>query len=181
MASANLAEQRDQAAFLKGSLKRYGLNTDFSKAIEALAVMIKDHEHFGYLVMQAEPEFRQEFYDAVRPHLRFRAKPFDSYVASAKQRAEREQLPTIDEAGNLKAFSPAQDASTLRGAEESIAASLAKRTLTLKCAKCTRQSSFSAIGDETPGAVINKARRIGWVYDYKSETPREICPECNAA
>lgn len=170
----------DQEAFLRGSLKRHGLPVDFGKAIEALAGTIKDHEQFGYLVMQAEPEFRQDFYDAVRPHLSFRAKPLDSYIASAKQRAEREQLPTIDEAGNLKPFSAAQDASTLRQAEEAISASLAKRTLTLKCSKCTRQSSFSAVGNETPGAVINKARRIGWVYDYKSETPREICPECNA-
>jgi hypothetical protein len=180
MASIDLGAQRDQAAFLTGSLKRHGLPLGFGKAIEALAKMIKDHEHFGYLVMQAEPDFRQNFYDAVRPHLRFKAKPIDSYVIAAKDKAEREQLPTIGPDGNLRAFRSAQDASTIRGAEDALSASLAKRTLTLKCSRCTRQQSYSALEHETPTAVVRRARLQGWAYDYKSETPKEICPECNA-
>lgn len=172
----NLAREAD---FLKRTLRRFGLATDFGKAIAMMGGMVRDHRHFETLLTEAGPEIRQELYDSLRPSLKFTAKPLDVYVSDAKQRAEKEQLPVLGPEGQLLPFKPARDASSaFKDAENAIAASLAKRTLTLTCSKCTRQESFYAVGEETPVAVIMKARQAGWIYDYMAETPVEICPDC---
>ena len=175
---AMVSTELDEAVFLRAMLRRAGFPASL-ECIPPFARTVRNHEHFSELIIKAEPELRHQFYDAMRPHLRFQAKPLDGYVTIAQTRAESEQLPTIID-GKIEEFTPARDASTIQKAEESLSASLAKRTLTLNCSRCTRQQSFSAIGDESPNAVILRARRIGWVYDFKSEIPQEICPECDA-
>ena len=50
---------------------------------DLLASTIRDHAHFQRLITESDPSMRQEFYDSVRPHLKFRAKPLDVYVNDA--------------------------------------------------------------------------------------------------
>lgn len=182
MAVVDLGGIRDEADFLKASLKRMGLEPDIAKAIAQMGRLVRDHKHFERLLTEVDGEIRQELYESLRPHLKFEAKPLDWYVSQAGQRAEREQWPTLGENGHLQAFKPAADvSSTIKDAENAIARSLAERTLTLVCGKCTRTGIFYAVGEETNVDVILKARRDGWIYDFKHEPPREICPECPTA
>jgi len=101
-----------QSSFVKGILRRAGLPSDIGEAIAALAKTIRDHKHFETQLTSTDAESRQMLYDALRPHLRFEAKPLDVYVASAGQMAEREQLPVLGEGGKLLPFRPAQDVMT---------------------------------------------------------------------
>lgn len=179
MAVIDLANTAKEAGFVAKVLKEFGLPSDIGAAIGALASTIRDHKHFETLLTSCEPEERQMLYDSCLPHLKFKAWSLDRYVASAGRMAERLQLPVLGPNGELLEFRPAQDVkSAEKRIEQAIAAELAKKTLTLTCAKCTRQESFSAVGDETPVDVILKARREGWVYDHIAQPPREICPEC---
>ena len=166
---------QDRAAFLKGMLRRNGLPTDFSVCVAQLARRVRDHAHFEQLLTAAEPDFRPDFYEAVRPHLPFRAWPLDAYLASAARRAEREKLPTVDENGKLQHFHKTE---LILDAERAIANALSERALTVTCRKCGVSETFPAVGEETPAAVIIKARRAGWIYDYLAAEPCEICPKC---
>lgn len=179
MAVVDFGATQNEADFLKKTLKHYGLDTDFGKAIGALGKLVRDHRHFERLITECEPEMRQELYDSLRPHLKFSAKPLDVYIADAQQRAEREQLPVLMENGHLRAFTPARDvSSSVKDAENAIAKALAARTLTLVCSKCTQEAKYYAVGEETNLDVILKARRDGWIYDYRARPPVEICPQC---
>jgi len=161
------------SAFLKKIMAKLGIPLSINEAIAALSATIRDHAHFQRLITETDPSFRQSFYDSVRPHLTFRAKPLDVYIADAQQQAEREKLPTLMPDGTLQEFKPAQDVLT---AQKAMAQAIAKRTLTLTCSKCTKEESFPTIGEETPVAVIMKARRAGWVYNPVTMT--EHCPAC---
>lgn len=166
-------------AGIQSLLRRYGLPTDFGDAIAQLAHTIRDHKHFETVLTGSGPKERQELYDAVVPHLRFTPKALDQYVADAGQMAERQQLPVQDEKGNLHPFKAATDASSARKyAEDVLLAAMAKRTLTLTCSKCLREEQFYQIGAETEVDTILKARRAGWIYDYKADPAVEICPVC---
>lgn len=137
------------------------------KTLMRLAPSIRDHKDLETKLTSAPPHLREIIYEAVRPFLKFKARPLDRYVISAKQMAERERLPTIDEKGDLHEF---------RAIEVGLAAAVATQTLTLTCHKCTRQDKFFAHGNETNVDVVMKARRDGWVYDPLSE--HETCPTC---
>lgn len=175
MAFIDLQKTQSEANYVGRLLKKFGLPSDLGAAIAALAHTLRDHKHLEQLLTSIDPAERQEVYDSIAPHLRFKAKPLDVYVANAGQRAEREQWPVLDEHGNLQAFRPAADVSSI---EKAVAADLASRALTLECAKCTRMETFPAVGMETPADVILKARKAGWIYDYLATPPREICPHC---
>jgi len=180
MAVANLSHLHTDAKALTKLLGRRGLPTDFNEAIAQLARTIRDHEHFERILSGIDPAERHDFYEAVAPHLRFKAKPLDVYVSDAGQRAERDQLPTMGPDGAVREFRPGCDVATLnRAAEDAIAKALAERTLTLTCKRCPRQESFPAIGRETKVDAILKARKAGWVYHFKAKVPYETCPDCS--
>lgn len=136
-----------------------------------LAPSIRDHKDLETKLTSAPPHLRTIIYEAVRPFLKFQARPLDKYIVSAKQMAERERLPTLDVSGNLHEF---------RAVEVGLAAAVATKTLTLVCGKCTREDKFYAIGQETNVDVIMKARMEGWIHDLTVFPPREICPGCPA-
>lgn len=169
----DFAKLEGEKAFIKKALAKFGIDLDIGQAIAQLASTIRDHAHMQRLVTETSPEMRQSFYDSVRPNLKFRAKPLDVYIADAQQMAEREKLPTLQPDGTLKEFRPASDVISV---EKAMAAAIAARNLTLTCAKCTKEETFYCVGNETPVAVIMKARRIGWVYNPIMKTER--CPEC---
>lgn len=175
----DLQKSASEASFVAKALRKFGLPSDIGAAIAALASGIRDHRHLETLLTSCDPEERQMLYDSCLPHLRFTAKPLDVYVASAGRMAERLQLPVIGRNGELLEFRPAHDVSSLeKAAQQALANDLAKRTLTLLCAKCTRQQCFVAVGDETHVDVVLKARKAGWVYDHIAQPPHEICPKC---
>lgn len=177
MAVVDFNKLRNEEAFLKKSLAKFGIKLNINEAIAALAGTIRDHAHFQRLITEAEPSTRQNFYESVRPHLKFRPKPLDVYIADAQQMAEREKLPVLGPNGELLPFRPAQDVATgVRDAEDAIARSIAESTLTLKCVKCTTEETFYKVGAETKVGVMMKVRRAGWVYDPVTET--ETCPKC---
>jgi len=177
MSVVDFNKLRGEEAFLKKVLSKFGINLSISDAIAAIAGTIRDHAHFQRLITEAEPKFRQDFYDSVRPHLKFRAKPLDVYVADAQQMAEREQLPMLGLDGQLHPFKPAQDVNTgVKDAEAAIARGLAERILVVKCAKCTTEETFYKVGAETQVGVMMKVRRAGWVFDPETET--DTCPTC---
>lgn len=169
----DFAKMNGEAFFLKKALAKFGISLNINEAIAQLASTIRDHAHLQRLVTETEPSMRQSFYDSVRPHLKFRAKPMDVYISDAKQMAEREQLPVLQPDGTLQAFKPTQDVAT---AQKAMAKAIADRNLTLTCSKCTKEETFYCVGAETPVAVIMKARRVGWVYNPVSLT--EQCPDC---
>ena len=174
---AVVESERDEEAILKGKLRRLGIAPDVQEGIKALAPMILNHAQFASIIMAASGDTRQALYDAVRPYLRFRPKPLDVYVAEAGRKAEAERLPTIED-GKLVAFKPAQDVGSADRVRAAMAEEMRKKTLVLKC-NCGREESFHRAWDENSNDVILRARRAGWVCDFKSEVPREICPECN--
>jgi hypothetical protein len=144
-----------------------------------LAPKIKDHADLERKLTSAPPGLRGVIYETVVPHLKFKAWPLDRYVASAGCRAEQQQLPTVGADGKLHEFRAATDVTSLEKlATDVLAETLAKRTLILVCAKCTRQQSFLGLETETPADVVIRAREAGWVYDYIARPPVEICPSC---
>jgi hypothetical protein len=66
-----------------------------------LGFLVQDHEHLRSLLVRCEPENRSAMYDSLKPYLRFKAKPLDVYIAESADRAARQDLPTIDETGNI--------------------------------------------------------------------------------
>lgn len=153
-------------------------NEEAVRVLEILAPTIKDHRQFEMKLASAPPELRPVIYEVCAPRLSFTAKPLDWYRMKAAQRAEQEQLVTLDGKGEIREFKSSQDASTLREAEQSLAASLAKRRLTLICRSCLAEKHFYAVGEENSRTVINKALAEGWIYDYKADPVRELCPAC---
>jgi hypothetical protein len=175
-------------------LGRRGLATldDPRGMVQQIGFLVRDHDHFRSLLVRCEPEERRVMYESLKPHLRFGAKPLDVYIAEAQRDAEARQLPTVDEHGNFQPFKVGEirtedaDDETLENhveqkiedletAQKAVNEALAKKTLILVCAKCTKEESF-------PGAFRTDcwvaARRAGWHYQLTSEGGIEICPDC---
>lgn len=171
--------REEKSKFFTKTLRKHGLPGDIPSAVAAMANMIRNHEHLASILSGEPPELRRDTYEAVRPHLRFEAKPLHEYDTDARQKAEREQLPYLAADGSLIPFVPASDAESInRHAEESMMKALAKSTLTLVCAKCLLEEKFYALESETPTAVVRRARITGWRYDFKADPVVEICPGC---
>ena len=153
---------RDEKALLEGKLRRLGMPPDINEGIKQLSFMIRDDAHLSDLLADIDVAMKASFYEEVRPHLRFKPKPLDYYVGASAKRAEREQLPTIDAEGKLHPFKSASDAASIHIANNAIAEAIAKRTLILTCAKCTKQQSFAAADDESSSAVEPASGPNGW-------------------
>jgi hypothetical protein len=71
-----------------------------------IATLSKTHDAFRGLLMSTAPDQRKIAYEAIRPHLCFRAKPLDVYEAETRDRAEREQWDVYDGSAYPKPFKP---------------------------------------------------------------------------
>lgn len=170
MASNRSARERTE---INHYLMRHGLGglTD-PNLIHQLAFLVRNHDHFRQLLVVQEPQHRHDMYEAMRPHLRFQAKPLDVYIAEAAANfaaAESRAKPLEVEA------------------EEALAAARAKGWMEFTCARCTRTESYPGM-DRL--AAIKAARKAGWVYERRTFTDkdgkvqvkeREICPRCPAS
>jgi len=139
-------------------------------AVRALAMGIQTHEQFSKILAKVEPSLRYVAYETLRPMLNgpsFKVKPLHEYETMSAQRAEREQLPTVNADGSLTPFSPAKDAKTVANEVLALGAAV------LTCGKCTVQERFVGA---TPVDTRIAAKEVGWVYD----APRAswTCPKC---
>ena len=139
------------------------------RTLMRLAPSIRDHKDFSTKLTSAPPHLRTIIYECCKPFLKFEARPLDRYISMAQEMAEREKLPTMDANGNLHEF---------QAVEVGLAKSVATKTLTLVCHKCTREQEFHAVGNETNVDVVLKARAAGWIYNHLASPPHEICPDC---
>jgi hypothetical protein len=49
--------------------------------LSQFAFLVQDHDHLRSLLVACEPENRGAMYQALAPHLRFRAKALDVYIS----------------------------------------------------------------------------------------------------
>lgn len=155
-------------------LGRAGLATldDPAGMCQQLGFLVEGHDHFRQLLNRCDPEHRRDMYEALKPHLRFEAKPLDVYISELGQIAEREQLPTIGPDGLFQPFHVAEIRTDL---ERAVDQAIAKWTLTVVCRKCTREAEFYGA---RKADCVQAARDAGWVLQIIGDTKFEICPEC---
>src|SRR5215471_6159516 len=156
-------QTQDKSA-INRMLASHGLGRleDGAGLMAALGFLVQDHEHFRSLLVRCEPENRSAMYDSLRSYLKFTPKPLDVYIAESKARAEQQDLPTIDQNGNVN-FSPSltptieQEVAAISQeldpaqkqvadiAQKAVVDALAKWSLTVTCRKCTKADTFSGI------------------------------------
>ena len=86
-------------------LGQHGLaQLDDQSLVLQIAYLIEGHNHFRQLLCRCVPEERRNMYEALKPHLRFRAAPLDVYIAEAGRIAQNEQQMTVDTEGQFHAF-----------------------------------------------------------------------------
>src|SRR5215472_15284644 len=127
-------QTQDKSA-INRMLASHGLGRleDGAGLMAQLGFLVQDHEHLRSLLARCEPENRSAMYDSLRPYLRFTPKPLDVYIAESAERAARQDLPTIDAAGNVN-FRPTPTyklGSDLVAAQVAENEAFAKHTLTV--------------------------------------------------
>src|SRR5215472_11053504 len=128
-------QTQDKSA-INRMLASHGLGTleDGAGLISQLGFMVQDHEHLRSLLVRCEPENRSAMYDSLRPYLRFTPKPLDVYIAESAERAARQDLPTIDETGNINFRpTPTYEIGDVKAAQVAVNEAFAKHTLVLTC------------------------------------------------
>ena len=173
--------QTQDTSAINRMLASHGLGRleDGAGLMAQLGFLVQDHEHLRSLLAHCEPENRSAMYDSLRPHLRFAPKALDVYIAESAERATRQDLPTIDEAGNIN-FRPTpthEVGSDVAVAQAAVNASLAEHHFTVTCRSCTKQETFSGV---RKADAVQAAREAGWVYYEVDGKAREICPDCPA-
>lgn len=181
-----------------------------SGLMASLGFLVRDHEHLRSLLIRCEPENRVAMYDSLKPYLKFPARTLDSYVAESAQRAESQQLPTVDEEGKYKWPVDARHTG-LCACKSSSGFTVDESGTMAICCDCRRPLPIG--GDQTAaqGAVdqafakyhlevvcikctkaavfsgvkkadaISEARNAGWSYWELDGKGREICPDCPAS
>lgn len=146
------------------------------------AACVRDHAHFrGILMHMPQPE-RSKWYEAMRPHLRFNAKPLFDYEMESRTLADQNQLPSYNPATlECREYSPAQIeteefrlAKIATEAIETEKHEKARGRLTLVCTKCTVSQTFY---HEQRKIAQKDAHEAGWRWDERNGTKRMFCPE----
>ncbi len=145
-----------------------------------IATLYTTHEAFRGLLMSTMPDQRRIAYEALRPHLRFVAKPLDVYEMEIKQRAEREQwdvwngtaYPSQFRRGEIES----EEYKLERQAQEAIEDSrhqAAGGQLEMVCRQCTVAEYFTAAKRKE---AVKKAHDAGWRWDERNGVKRQYCP-----
>lgn len=78
---AELAKASGSRAEVNEALARTGFcQLNDPDLVHQLAFMVEDHDHFGRVLRKIEPSRRNTAYEAMRPYLRFEAKPLYIYL-----------------------------------------------------------------------------------------------------
>jgi hypothetical protein len=180
---------------MNSHLKAHGFGAlDDPTILHQLAFVIGSHEKFREMLMKVTREERANAYRALSTHLRFKAKPLESYEIEAKEIAEKQQLPLYDpvtlavremnptvvsedakEAITGKTQEERRAAERVILAENAIAESLgqekARGRLEVFCSKCMFGSTVYANSraDANLTLVAN-----GWKISGK----KAYCPDC---
>lgn len=183
-----------QKESIQRELKRMGFSRLEDKdLIVQMAICVRDHEHFRAILLKVEPDKRTTAYEAFRAHLRFTPKQLEVYLSEAAQKAEAEKLPvwnekdqTITDYDNYHGTGrPYIEVLAERAINRRYLEDGAKGSLTLTCAKCTKQVIYPAL--DRIGAYA-MATHDGWVFvqpprDGADDSPKKeisICPDCPA-
>lgn len=153
-------------------LKRLGFGgLDDPNLIPQIAFFIKNHEQFMKQLHSVKPPERRHAYNALRPHLRFPAKPLDVYEAEMKDFADRQQLPIFDGSVYGKPYKTAE-VRLREVAEEALAQNHHEKHggLTVACSKCKVAQIFRA---KTHKEAERAAHEAGW----RSDGQKAYCPE----
>jgi hypothetical protein len=121
------------------------------------------HDFFEAMLGECEPVKRGEMYEALRPHLNFKALPLEKYISNIKERAGN-----IASAHEPICVGDDKYEEVNRARAEGVVA-------TFTCYKCTKTQDFYG---ESPAAAATMARSYGWVRDVFKQ--KEICPHCPA-
>lgn len=141
--------------------------------VVGIAFYIQSHEKFRSMLFAVMPEERRKAYEAIRPHLRFAAKPLDVYEAEIKELAERNQLPTYNpKTGELIPMKVGEVNLDLL-ATEAIRQNRHEKEggLLLTCCKCTVQEVFRA---KLRKQAEKEAHQAGW----RSDGAKSFCTKC---
>ena len=160
--------------------------------VAQLGFLIDDDAEFSRLLNVCEPEERRAMYEALVPNLRFKARPFDEYLAEWREQAETRQLPVLNADGTLRAYNVGEiqtEESEVRSQESETSAedilpsvshllscAVARYHLILTCRRCTREATFPGVNKYE---AVRAAREAGWIYAHgEGSTGWEICPDC---
>jgi hypothetical protein len=133
-----------------------------------MGYLVDNHRHFADLLKVCEPVLQRKMYEAISPHLRFRAKSLEEYISAGKQHAEAAQLPTIEPDGTLKEFV----VPVVPVIEDLIEDPTV--TLWVTCVKCGKEGFF--YGERLADAVHTMRSSAGWAYDEGGNY--HLCPGC---
>lgn len=148
---------------------------DPAHMVQQMGFCVRDHEHFRQMLTACDGIERQNMYNALKPNLRFEAKPLDVYLSEAGDLAERKQLPIQQPDGTLKPYNKPEIESDEYLIEQVLYRKLMEFHLRLKCRKCTVIGEFHA-GRKID--AIQDARNAGWAYEEINGEGKEICPDC---
>ncbi len=134
---------------------------------------IDRHKFLRDLLSECDKQYRTEMYEAIVPHLRFKAKPLAEYESMMTARMEglislgaaraEGKAPRPIEVGRKKYAEATREFAT-------------HALATLHCQRCWRKKNF--IGDTPAGAMIT-ARKAGWQRIFDKDTAaKETCPAC---
>jgi hypothetical protein len=146
-----------------------------------IATLYRTHEAFRGLLMSTAPAERRIAYDALRPHLRFVAKPLDVYEREVKERAEREQWDVWNGSAYPDKFKVGEietdEYKLERLATEAIEQAAHEKAgghLELVCTRCTIVQYFPA---STRKEAMKAAHGAGWRWDERNGRKRTYCPD----
>ncbi len=140
-----------------------------------IASLYRTDDSFRGLLMSTAPDQRRIAYEALKPHLSFKAKPLEDYETETKLKAEREQWDVYDGTHFPKPFDSTSKLSKF--AEQAIARDWrekgAKGIFSLVCRACTFEQSWKV---KRRTSAIKLARADGWMINGKETLCRACKP-----
>jgi hypothetical protein len=154
---------------LDRALKNRGFGGLDDPAInQQLAFCVRDHEHFRQVLCSISPDKRTLGYEAMRPYLRFEAKPLDVYMAEA-----------ADIAARREAEQTSIDVLASKAIQRNMADEAKQGGLVLKCSMCTREYAYPGRNrKEAEDTARTDGWRISRLVDSTGSVLRVFCPAC---
>lgn len=171
MGLAGLQANGDPSPELIGQLA--GMVNTWQGAPNRHGEWIDRHKFLRDLLAECDKQYRSDMYEAIVPHLKFKARPLSHYetmmtermsglISKGAARVEGRAPHPIEVGGKKYAAAPAALAT--------------HAVATLHCQRCFRKKRFLA---DTPVGAMIAARKAGWKRLYDKESiQKETCPNC---